>query len=164
MSHRMLLLKTPRKSGIFPHQGATFKPWQPRFLTVLAFVLNRKVKNAKTSKNTKRIKTTSPLGRLPPMFLRCWMKAICGFMMCSTAPRWSTSSPTSLLFVVSGAVRFATSEPQNSGTRGMSRPPCLQTLTLANWPHTIPESRGLSRVSRTADPTSAPLPGCSGSR
>ena len=98
------------------------------------------------------------------MFLRCWMKAICGFMMCSTAPRWSTSSPTSLLFVVSGAVRFATSEPQNSGTRGMSRPPCLQTLTLANWPHTIPESRGLSRVSRTADPTSAPLPGCSGSR
>ena len=49
----------------------------------------------------------------------------------STAPRCSTSSPTSLLFVVSDAVRFATSEPQTSGTPGMSRPPRFWTLTLA---------------------------------
>jgi len=49
----------------------------------------------------------------------------------STAPRCSTSSPTWLLFVVSDAVRFATSEPQNSGTPGMSRPPRFWTLTLA---------------------------------
>ena len=54
------------------------------------------------------------------MFQAFWMKPICG-LMCGTAPRCSTSSPTSLPFVVSGAVRFATSEPQNSGTPGMSR-------------------------------------------
>ena len=35
---------------------------------------------------------------------------------------------------------------------------------LSHWPRTIPESHGLSCVSRKADPTSAPLPGRSGSR
>ena len=56
------------------------------------------------------------------------MKAICG-LMCSTAPRCSTSSPTSLLFVVSGAVRFATSEFWDSR---VSRSPRPWTLTLAS--------------------------------
>ena len=47
----------------------------------------------------------------------------CMFFVCFFAPRCSTSSPTSLLFVVSGAVHLATSGPKPSndppeGSRG----------------------------------------------
>ena len=69
--------------------------------------------------------------------------------MCSTAPRCSTSSPTSLLFVFSSAVRFATSERQNSGTPGMARPPRLRTHTGRK--HTRVMVRELRNIVKTQE-------------
>ena len=116
--------------------------------------------------------------RSSQMSMRCsmqeafWMTSKCGLMMflyvfCVIAPRCSTSSPTSLLFVVSGAVRLATSGPNPPMTRESP-----ESVTKIDEDHiTSPDfhtitshlSFLLSRgVSQKAAPTSAPSPGCSG--
>ena len=76
----------------------------------------------------------------------CFLYVFCMFFVCFFAPRCSTSSPTSLLFVVSGAVRLATSGPKPS-----------------NDPPEGSRGEGQLVFSRKAAPPSAPSPGCSGS-
>ena len=103
--------------------------------------------------------------RSSQMSMRCsmqeafWVKSKCGLMMflyvfCVIAPRCSTSSPTSLLFVVSGAVRLATSGPNPPMTRESPDVTKIDEDHISGLPH---------HHSRKAAPTSAPSPGCSGS-
>ena len=98
--------------------------------------------------------------RSSQMSMRCsmqeafWVKSKCGLMMflyvfCVIAPRCSTSSPTSLLFVVSGAVRLATWKnrtlqwPRNN--RKMSR---KSTKITSPDSHTITAERQLQLLLR----------------
>ena len=140
MSHRILLAKILKHEGnqaYFHTKGQRSHNIQAMEATILDSPDIRSQPQSqackKHQKNSKDLSLSAFIFDVFEMFQAFWllMRVICGFMMCSTAPRCSTSSPTSLLFVVSSAVHFATSEPQNSETPGMSRTPRLRTLTLA---------------------------------